>query len=70
MHGATRLGKVRNEEVRCRVDVNKQNKNTLLRNTGHIETGYNKLRNLYYIMQQLVETNRFINNGNFYKVEF
>ena len=32
----------------------KQNKNYLFRNTGYIETGYNKLRIPYYIMQQLV----------------
>ena len=39
-------------------------KNTLFRNTGYMETGYNKLRIPYYIMWQLVKTNRFINNGN------
>ena len=51
--------------------TNKQtNKNTLFRNTGYSETVYNKLRIPYYIMQQLVKTNRFINIGKFYKVEF
>ena len=49
--------------------TNKQKKNSLFRNTGYIETGYNKLRIPYYIMQQLVKTNHFINNGKFYKVE-
>ena len=53
-----------------RFQKNKRNKNTLFRNTGYIETGYNKLMITYYIMQQLVKTNRFINNGKFYKVEF
>ena len=51
-----------------RFETNKRNKNTSFRNTGYIETGYNKLRIPYYIMQQLVKTNRFINIGKFNKV--
>ena len=46
-----------------------QNENTLYRNTGYIETSYNKLRIPYNIMWQLVKTNRLIDNGKFYKVE-
>ena len=49
--------------------TNKQNKNSLFRNTGYIETGYIKLRNPSHIMQQLVKTIHFIKNGKFYKVE-
>ena len=45
-----------------------QNKNTLFRKTGYIGTGYNKLRIPYFIMQQLVRINRFINSGKIYKV--
>ena len=37
----------------AKLQTNKQNENSLFRNTGNIETDYNKLRIPYYIMQQL-----------------